>query len=80
MQEQKNDEIKETPIATAPRHAGKVTIKKKPDFNERELAKQIEAVKLWSTRVLKQQMKSERISEDMKKAIETELKNRPAQD
>lgn len=53
-----------------------VILKKKRDFADIENAKQIAAVKLWSTRLLKDQVTSTKISEEMKQAIEAELKNR----
>lgn len=70
------EEIKETHVFVAPRQAGKLKIKKGPSFEAKEIQKQLEGVKLWSTRVLASQLTSKVISQDLRKAIEEELEKR----
>ncbi len=73
------NENKESIIGSAPRHTGVVKIKKAREFSDIENQKQIEGVKTWSTRLLKLQVTSQRISPEMKEAIVAELKNRKEQ-
>ena len=83
MQENQNgeqaapeSEIKEHPVSAGPRHAGKAAVKKAKSYAEIEAKKQLEAVKVWSDRVLEAQVASKNCSAEMKAACEEELKKR----
>lgn len=76
-EETKVEETKSTLVKAAPRHAvKKILMMKNKSFEDIQIKKQIDSIKLWSDKVINESLKSERSPAYFKEACELELKMR----
>lgn len=69
-------EKKEAKMQSAPRHQGTLKMLPEKSFKDQQDKRLLESVKTWSYKVLKAQIESPRVSEEMKKACKEEFEKR----